>query len=301
MLAAKRSGIPYLVTFHTGGHSIRHRNALRSTQWRLVGTLLRDAVSLVAVSHFEAATLRAQARLHGKNITVIRNGGTLPKPPAGVTTVPGRIVSSGRLERYKGHHRVIEALPYLMSRIPDAHLVILGHGPYERELHNLASELGVADRVTIAFLPPEDRTAMATALAEANVVAALSDYEATRGSHGSPERGAPSAWGIMLPGSRIWSTKDWSAESRLAHPLKMLPGNWRRPWHSTPQSILDDCPRGTRAPTNCRRFTEYRPARDQLAPCSPRRTPESWKSVSREHHRKPILDGGARSQQLPQR
>ena len=34
MLAARRAGIPYLVTFHIGGHTLRHRNALRSVQWR---------------------------------------------------------------------------------------------------------------------------------------------------------------------------------------------------------------------------------------------------------------------------
>ena len=96
-----------MVTFHTGGHSLRHRNAMRSVQWRLAGRLLRNAASLVAVSRFEAETLSEQARLGSKPVTVIRNGGTLPPTPAGTAVVPGRIVSSGRLERYKGHHRVI--------------------------------------------------------------------------------------------------------------------------------------------------------------------------------------------------
>jgi hypothetical protein len=39
--------------------------------------------------------------------------------------VPGRIVSCGQLERYKGHHRVIEALPYVMHEIAEAHPLIL--------------------------------------------------------------------------------------------------------------------------------------------------------------------------------
>lgn len=178
MLAARRVGIPYVVTFHTGGHSLRHRNAMRSTQWRLLGLLLRNAVSLVGVSRFEAELLSAQARLGGKTVTVIRNGGTLPSAPAGVTAVSGRIVSSGRLERYKGHHRVIEALPHVMRAVPDAHLHVLGSGPYEANLRELARILGVADRVTITHLPPADRLGMAKALAESTVVAALSDYEA---------------------------------------------------------------------------------------------------------------------------
>jgi len=52
MISARRAGIPYLVTFHTGGHSSRLRNAMRTTQWRLAGPLLRNAVSLIAVSRF---------------------------------------------------------------------------------------------------------------------------------------------------------------------------------------------------------------------------------------------------------
>jgi glycosyltransferase involved in cell wall biosynthesis len=178
MISARRAGIPYLVTFHTGGHSSRLRNAIRTTQWRLAGPLLRHAVSLVAVSRFEAVTLAQQARLGDKQVMVIRNGGALPPPPPATAAVPGRIVSSGRLERYKGHHRVIEALPHVMREIPEAHLLILGRGPYESNLYGLARRLGVSDRVSIKYIAPADRQAMATTLAESSVVAALSDYEA---------------------------------------------------------------------------------------------------------------------------
>ena len=178
MISAQRAGIPYLVTFHTGGHSSRLRNAMRTTQWRLAGPLLRNAVSLIAVSHFEAVALARHARLGDKPVIVIRNGGTLPAPRAGTIAVPGRIVSSGRLERYKGHHRVIEALPHVMREIPDAHLLILGNGPYESNLYELARRLGVADQVSIKHVASADRQGMATALAESSVVAALSDYEA---------------------------------------------------------------------------------------------------------------------------
>jgi glycosyltransferase involved in cell wall biosynthesis len=178
MIAARRAGIPYLVTFHTGGHSSRLRNALRATQWRLAGPLLRNAASLIAVSEFEAAALAWHARLGDKPVVVIRNGGGLPSPHAGTVAVPGRIVSSGRLERYKGHHRVIEALPHVMREIPEAHLLILGSGRYESSLRKLARRLGVSDRVSITQVAPADRQGMATTLAQSSVVAALSDYEA---------------------------------------------------------------------------------------------------------------------------
>ena len=65
-----------------------------------------------------------------------------------------------------------------MREIPEAHLLILGSGPYESNLNELARHLGVSDRVSIRHVPPTDRQGMATALAESSVVAALSDYEA---------------------------------------------------------------------------------------------------------------------------
>ena len=139
MLAARRARTPYMVTFHTGGHTLAHRNALRAIQWRVIGPLLRNAAALVAVSHFEADSLSAQAHLGDRPVTVIRNGGTLPPPAPGTQVIPGRIVSSGRLERYKGHQRVIEALPDVIHGDPAAHLVIIGRGPYESELRTAPS------------------------------------------------------------------------------------------------------------------------------------------------------------------
>jgi glycosyltransferase involved in cell wall biosynthesis len=178
MMAARRARIPYMVTFHTGGSSLSYRNALRSVQWRVEGPLLKRAVLLVAVSHFEAESMSAQAHLDGKPVAIVRNGGTLPPAPPGTVAVKGRIVSPGRLEQYKGHQRVIEALPYVIEKVPEAHLIILGNGPYESELRALADRLGVGDRVVITQVPPEDRVAMATALAQASVIVAMSDYEA---------------------------------------------------------------------------------------------------------------------------
>ena len=111
-------------------------------------------------------------------ITVIRNGGSLPPVREAVAPEPGLVVSVGRIERYKGHHKAIEALPYLLKTRPEARVEILGAGPYEAELLALADELGVADRVTIRFIPPVDRALMGERIARAGVMTLLSDYEA---------------------------------------------------------------------------------------------------------------------------
>ena len=170
MVAARRAGLPYLVTFHTGGHSMAHRNA--------VGPLLRRADALIGVSRFEAELLRRDAHLGDTPIRVIRNGGSLPAPDPAVSAVPGRVLTVGRLERYKGHHRVIEALPALRAIDPAFHVVVLGSGAYEPELRALAERSGVAEHVQFRSLEPSDRQGMADELASASVVAALSDYEA---------------------------------------------------------------------------------------------------------------------------
>lgn len=178
MLAALGSHRPFVLTFHSGGHSSDTRTRLRSAQWKTLAPLLRRADQLIAVSRFERSYFSAAIGVDPSRFTVIPNGGALPAVPSGVRPVPGRIVSSGRLEWYKGHHRIIEALPLIRQRVPQAHLVILGAGELESELRDLARKQGVADAVEIRHLPPSDRSAMARELGSAGVMASLSTYEA---------------------------------------------------------------------------------------------------------------------------
>ncbi|MBE3558220.1 MAG: glycosyltransferase family 4 protein, partial [Ktedonobacteraceae bacterium] len=183
MLAARKAGIPYVVTFHTGGHSSRARNSIRGIQWRLLRPLFAHAARLIGVSRFEANYFCNLLRLPARQFAVIPNGAALPELPAYARegAEPGTrslIISVGRLERYKGHQRLIAALPRLRERRPDAHLLILGSGPYEAELRKLAQAVGVAEHVTIRSVPAGDRRAMAEILSQASLVALLSEYEA---------------------------------------------------------------------------------------------------------------------------
>lgn len=183
MLAAKRAKIPYIVTFHTGGHSSTLRNKMRGMQWQALRPLLARASTLIGVSRFEADYFRNSLRLPSQHFRVIPNGATLPMlhhPAPSSTNTPGQtlIVSVGRLERYKGHQRLITALPIIRQQRPDTRLLILGAGPYEANLHHLAQQSGVADAVEIRAIPPGDRRAMAVTLSQAHLVALLSAYEA---------------------------------------------------------------------------------------------------------------------------
>lgn len=180
MLAALQRKIPYIVTFHSGGHSDPLRNRLRPFQWAVLRPLLRRAQRLVAVSKFEAEFFQEQLKFPPECFAVIPNGSQLPT----TSDIPigngnGKLlVSIGRLERYKGHQRVIEALPKVLEQFPDARLRIVGTGPYESALQEIVREKGMRDFVEIGPIPPEDRQGMAVTLKKAALVVLMSEYEA---------------------------------------------------------------------------------------------------------------------------
>lgn len=174
---AQRANIPYVVTFHTGGHSSRWRNATRGLQWTVLGPLLTRANRWVGVSQYEANYFQQRLKLPAERIEVIPNGSDLPNLAAPVPVEPGLIISAGRLERFKGHQHVIAALPQIRQQYPDAHLLILGSGPYEGELRELITALGLSNYVEIQSIPPGERQRMAATLARAALVVLLSEAE----------------------------------------------------------------------------------------------------------------------------
>ena len=184
MLAARRAHIPFVVTFHTGGHSSLLRNKVRSTQWQILRPLLASAERLIGVSRFEADYFRDVLHLPPPCFTVIPNGATLPTVLRPLGETPDHtpdytlIISLGRLERYKGHQHMITALPKIREQRPDARLLILGAGSYASSLRKLAHKAGVAEHVEIRAIPAGDRQAMAETLLQASLVTLMSEYEA---------------------------------------------------------------------------------------------------------------------------
>lgn len=179
MRAARRCGIPYVLTFHGGGHSSPLRHALRPVQRLLLRPLLAGAERLVALAAFEVRQYGRELGFPPDKFITIPNGADLPPvPPVEPVERQGTLILSiGRLERYKGHQRAIRALPHLLREQPDARLRIVGSGPYEKELRALAAQLGVAERVEIGAIPPDRRTDMARLLQQAALVVLLSDFE----------------------------------------------------------------------------------------------------------------------------
>jgi glycosyltransferase involved in cell wall biosynthesis/GT2 family glycosyltransferase len=180
MSRARMLGIPYVVTFHGGGHSSALRNRGRGLQMKLLRPLLRRAARLVAVAGFEIDEYGAALGVPPERFALIPNGTDLGFEDHGVADAEPSapvLASIGRLERYKGHHRVLAALPAVLEREPHARLKIVGEGPYEAQLRKQADELGIADRVELTSVPPGDPAAMATLLGGVSLVVLLSDFE----------------------------------------------------------------------------------------------------------------------------
>lgn len=175
MLAARRRRLPYVLTFHSGGHSSSLRRAIRPLQVRLLRPLLRSARRLIAVSDFEAESFRHALGVPSQRVAVIPSGVDTATPVgAPVSRDPHLLVSVGRLERYKGHDRVIRAFAHVHASQPGARLMILGSGPDEQRLRVLASASQAAQAITFDSVPREE---VSRVLQEAAVVALLSEYE----------------------------------------------------------------------------------------------------------------------------
>jgi glycosyltransferase involved in cell wall biosynthesis len=180
LAAAQRAGIPTVLTFHTGGHSSRLRAAVRETQWQTLRPLLRRSNALVAVCKYEVDQFARRLGLEPTMIRLIRNGAGPVLVDDSVPEVSGSplVCSVGRLERYKGHHRLIAAMPALLEMAPDAHLAVIGRGPYEGQLRRLVAQLNVERSVTFTSFGDTRRAALGALVRSSDVVALMSDYEA---------------------------------------------------------------------------------------------------------------------------
>lgn len=208
LAAAQRRGIPTALTFHSGGHSSRVRNVLRPLHTKFLSRWLLRADLLIGVSAFEAGLFAHRLGISADRIEVMPNGvpaidTVQPLPPAGDTVGPRgpHILSIGRLVRYKGHHRVIRALPHIRAVHPEATLTILGDGPYRSSLERLVRRLGLSDAVTIDFVPADERPRLLSIMANASVAMFLSSYE----SHGMAAHEAVSAGlpAVVLDGTAL--------------------------------------------------------------------------------------------------
>jgi phosphatidylinositol alpha-1,6-mannosyltransferase len=74
------------------------------------------------------------------------SGGAVVRARLGLSDRPV-VVCVSRLVPRKGQDTLIQAMPQILRRVPDAVLLIVGGGPYRARLERLAGEVGVAESV----------------------------------------------------------------------------------------------------------------------------------------------------------
>ncbi|NJM39702.1 MAG: glycosyltransferase family 4 protein [Anaerolineae bacterium] len=174
------AGVPYVVTFHGGGHPSKLRNAIRGVQNQAYAPLLRRANKLIATAKFEVSSFGKVLGVSASKFAYIPNGCDIAAStvtPQPLNPDAPLILSVGRLERYKGHQHAIAALPHVLKEMPNAKLRIVGGGDYEGELNALIARLNLQASAEVRAVKPTDRQGMAEVLASASLVMLMSEYE----------------------------------------------------------------------------------------------------------------------------
>lgn len=147
--------IPYVVYVY-GQDLVIMRRSVR--KMRLIRSILRNAQSVIANSHYTASVAVSAGASTG-SIAVI-----YPAPAAAMTETATAeelsafrnryqllnqyvILTVGNLVERKGHASVIQSLPVVLKTIPQLMYVIVGTGPFREQLSILAKKLHVEKRV----------------------------------------------------------------------------------------------------------------------------------------------------------
>jgi glycosyltransferase involved in cell wall biosynthesis len=174
--AARRKRVPFLITphYHGGGHT-RLRRALHIPYGPIGKVMMRGSAAVVCVSRAEELLVKAH---FGSRIptVVIPNGVDTDEIRAArpVARKGGPIILVvGRLERYKGVDRVVDALRWIGA---NGRVIVVGDGPEKSRLEHLAAEIGVRDRLDL--IGRVTRSELLAWYKSADVVVSLSDHEA---------------------------------------------------------------------------------------------------------------------------
>ncbi|MCS7263859.1 MAG: glycosyltransferase family 4 protein [Armatimonadetes bacterium] len=173
-MRATREGIPALaikkllgVPFVLFAHGLEFaRFSTNSVGWRFCSYVYRQSEKVMAISETTKKLLIERGILAEK-ISVVRLGvgNQIFEPVEPMSKWNGQmltgrrvILSVSRLVERKGIDKVIEAMPLVLERCPDAVYIVVGDGSYGNRLKRLAQEKGVSDRVLFTGRVPDIRT-----------------------------------------------------------------------------------------------------------------------------------------------
>jgi len=154
--------LPFVVYAH--GNEIL---AALDSDWDSPRLALQNAACVLANSRFTAGLVE-KAGVAPEAIEIIplgcdierfrprKSNPQLRRKVLGDRTAGPVILTVGGLVERKGHDMIIRSLPMICRRLPDVTYLIVGTGPFKERLSELASELGVRDRIIFADRVSDD-------------------------------------------------------------------------------------------------------------------------------------------------
>jgi glycosyltransferase involved in cell wall biosynthesis len=113
---------------------------------------ISDHVARFTIARGVRDAARVRRVYHGletPDTSELERAGLAIRASLGVRPEDFLVGNVGRLTPQKGQRHLIEAMPYLLERVPGSHAVIAGGGELLEYLNDLAAELGVGERVHV--------------------------------------------------------------------------------------------------------------------------------------------------------
>lgn len=174
-------GIPLVATIHATEHG-RNQGLFTPLQHEIHGLeweLTYEACRVIGCSRYMEEEIRGLFMLPADKLDMIPNG----VAPEAIQADNGRaavtkaryalpherlVMFVGRLVREKGVQVLLESVPMVAARCPEAKFVIAGKGPMLEQLRDRALQLGIAERVVFAgFVDDETRNELFASCAAA--------------------------------------------------------------------------------------------------------------------------------------
>lgn len=110
-----------------------------------LGEYTRSAIASVLTPHAAAAMVKIAPGIDTEHFAPMDSSNL--RKSLGLTDKK-IIVSVGRLVHRKGQDRLIQAMVAIINEIPQAHLLLVGEGPYEAHLRDLVRKYSLDDHIT---------------------------------------------------------------------------------------------------------------------------------------------------------